>query len=179
MLDVGCGDGLFLKMLADNGIHAEGADMSAVAVGKCNQKGLKAKQASELGKLPFPNGSFDVVSILDVLEHTFFPLDLLKEASRIAPTVVVSTPNFASADARISALAGRVPRVLGEKKGHVYYMTLGKLLSLIGQAGLKPEARKFYFYGQERVVGGLLKTLLSARPSFFATEFVIRASRRR
>lgn len=67
ILDVGCGTGANLEMLSKFGA-AEGVDVSDEALEFCRAKGLTVhKGLAE--KLPFENGSFDVVTALDVIEH--------------------------------------------------------------------------------------------------------------
>ena len=81
ILDVGCGTGANLEMLANFGT-AEGVDVSDDALEFCKAKGLKAhKGLAE--KLPFEDESFDVVTALDVVEHLDDDIAGLKEMHRI------------------------------------------------------------------------------------------------
>ncbi len=81
ILDVGCGTGANLEMLANFGT-AEGVDVSDDALEFCKQKGLKAhKGLAE--KLPFEDESFDVVTALDVVEHLDDDIAGLKEMYRV------------------------------------------------------------------------------------------------
>ena len=68
ILDVGCGTGANLKMLAQFG-RAEGIDLSQQALDFCKERGLNGVQYGEAENLPFENGSYDLVTALDVLEH--------------------------------------------------------------------------------------------------------------
>ncbi len=84
ILDVGCGTGANLEMLANFGT-AEGVDVSDDALEFCRQKGLKAhKGLAE--SLPFADESFDVVTALDVVEHLDDDLAGLKEMNRVLKT---------------------------------------------------------------------------------------------
>lgn len=81
ILDVGCGTGANLEMLANFGA-AEGVDVSDDALEFCRQKGLKAhKGLAE--KLPFADESFDIVTALDVVEHLDDDVSGLKEMNRV------------------------------------------------------------------------------------------------
>jgi len=54
VLDLGCGDGFFLKELEKNGILGQGLDISDEAVRKAREKGLKVEQFDfSSQKLPF------------------------------------------------------------------------------------------------------------------------------
>ncbi|MET0754061.1 MAG: class I SAM-dependent methyltransferase [Pyrinomonadaceae bacterium] len=81
ILDVGCGTGANLEMLASFG-KAEGVDVSDDALEFCKQKGLKAhKGLAE--QLPFEDESFDLVTALDVVEHLDDDVSGLKEMNRV------------------------------------------------------------------------------------------------
>ncbi|HXG84121.1 MAG TPA: class I SAM-dependent methyltransferase [Pyrinomonadaceae bacterium] len=84
ILDVGCGTGGNLEMLAKFGA-AEGVDVSDDALEFCNSKGLTVhKGLAE--SLPFPDESFDVVTALDVVEHLDDDVAGLKEMNRVLKT---------------------------------------------------------------------------------------------
>jgi SAM-dependent methyltransferase len=84
ILDVGCGTGGNLEMLAKFGA-AEGVDVSDDALEFCKSKGLKVhKGLAE--SLPFADESFDVVTALDVVEHLDDDLAGLKEMHRVVKT---------------------------------------------------------------------------------------------
>ncbi len=81
ILDVGCGTGANLEMLAQFG-ESEGVDVSDDALEFCRLKGLKAhKGLAE--QLPFANEIFDVVTALDVVEHLDDDVAGLKEMHRV------------------------------------------------------------------------------------------------
>ncbi len=80
-LDVGCGTGANLEMLAKFG-EAEGVDVSDDALEFCRRKGLKVhKGLAE--ELPFDDESFEVVTALDVVEHLDDDIAGLKEMYRV------------------------------------------------------------------------------------------------
>lgn len=81
ILDVGCGTGANLEMLANFG-ESEGVDVSDDALEFCRAKGLKVhKGLAE--ELPFEDESFDVVTALDVVEHLDDDIGGLKEMNRV------------------------------------------------------------------------------------------------
>jgi SAM-dependent methyltransferase len=81
ILDVGCGTGANLEMLANFG-EPEGVDVSDDALEFCRQKGLKVhKGLAE--SLPFEDESFDLVTALDVVEHLDDDIAGLKEMNRV------------------------------------------------------------------------------------------------
>lgn len=82
ILDVGCGTGANLEMLAQFGT-AEGVDISAEALSFCRARGLTHVKQGEAESLPYPDGSFDLVTGLDVVEHLDDDVAGLKEMHRV------------------------------------------------------------------------------------------------
>ncbi len=81
ILDVGCGTGANLEMLANFG-EAEGVDVSYDALEFCRAKGLNA-QKGLAEELPFEDESFDIVTALDVVEHLDDDIAGLREMHRV------------------------------------------------------------------------------------------------
>jgi SAM-dependent methyltransferase len=69
-LDVGCAMGFVVEALRELGVDAEGVDVSAYAVDHA-APGARGHlgQASLLERLPFPDSAFDMVTVLETLEH--------------------------------------------------------------------------------------------------------------
>jgi SAM-dependent methyltransferase len=84
ILDVGCGTGANLEMLAQFG-SAEGVDVSDDALDFCRQKGLTV-QKGLAETLPYPNETFDVSTALDVIEHLDEDIAGLREMHRVTKT---------------------------------------------------------------------------------------------
>src|SRR5689334_22608453 len=82
ILDVGCGTGANLKMLARFG-SAEGVDISQQAVEFCRERGLDSVKLGAAEELPYENDSFDVVTALDVIEHLDDDVAGLREMRRV------------------------------------------------------------------------------------------------
>lgn len=82
ILDVGCGTGANLELLAEFG-EAEGVDVSPEALSFCRQRGLTRVKQGRAEALPFGNASFDVVAALDVVEHLDDDVAGLREMRRV------------------------------------------------------------------------------------------------
>ena len=81
ILDVGCGTGANLEMLSAFG-KAEGVDVSDDALEFCRRKGLTVEKGLA-EKLPYQDGTFDVTTALDVVEHLDDDIAGLKEMHRV------------------------------------------------------------------------------------------------
>lgn len=82
VLDLGCSVGYVLEAARREGLSAAGLDTAAFAVEACRSRGFRAEQGT-LDALPFPDGSFDIVTAKHVLEHTERPLAALAEIRRV------------------------------------------------------------------------------------------------
>jgi 2-polyprenyl-3-methyl-5-hydroxy-6-metoxy-1,4-benzoquinol methylase len=84
VVDLGCGQGVFLKLLEEKfkNIKIFGLDKEP-AVAELN-KNLRAEiQVADLRQTGFPNGFFDIVFCLDVLEHFKNLEEPIREIKRI------------------------------------------------------------------------------------------------
>jgi len=85
VVDVGCGDGVLAAALAElrPDLHISGLDVLV-------RPAARMPVAQFDGKvIPHGDASFDVALLVDVLHHTEAPEVLLREARRVARTVVV------------------------------------------------------------------------------------------
>jgi SAM-dependent methyltransferase len=94
ILDIGCGAGLFFNALSELG-HVEGIETEAAAV---NQSG-RWRSHIHLGSLETykPGSGFDVVLLLDVVEHVDAPLSLLRRVADLVEPgghMIVTVPAF-------------------------------------------------------------------------------------
>lgn len=86
LLDIGCGTGHYLAFFRELGLKVAGIDASRqmleVASGSLGTNiGLYEGNAE---KLPFDDNSFDIVTLITVLEFVPDPLKVLEEAARVA-----------------------------------------------------------------------------------------------
>ena len=96
ILDVGCGTGANLLMLSEYG-DAEGVDISEDALAFCRERGLEKVRLGAAEKLPYADGTFDLVTALDVVEHMDDDLAGLREMRRVlrpGGRVLLFVPTF-------------------------------------------------------------------------------------
>jgi ubiquinone/menaquinone biosynthesis C-methylase UbiE len=98
VLDLGCGDGLFLPELASAGGAVSGADRSTVALGRSAQREPSAT-LHEVGaneRLLIEDNSFERIWCSDTLEHVVDTQVVLSEARRVlvpGGRMLVATPD--------------------------------------------------------------------------------------
>lgn len=86
VLDVGCGGGFLANALAAEGMDVTGLDASASSLAVAERHDTTRSVRYEVGdayRLPYPDGSFDVVSAMDFLEHVTSPASVIGEAARV------------------------------------------------------------------------------------------------
>jgi SAM-dependent methyltransferase len=82
ILDVGCGTGANLQAFVRYG-STIGVDYSKEALDLCSRRNVNAVCLAQAERLPFADDSFDVVTALDLLEHTDEDLVALAEMQRV------------------------------------------------------------------------------------------------
>ena len=130
ILDVGCGTGANLKMLAAYG-KAEGVDISPQAVDFCHERGLDSVKLGAIEQLPYENDSFELVTALDVIEHLDDDIAGLREMRRVLRPdgrILVFVPAF-------MFLWG----VQDDVSNHRRRYTLPSLLKAVEEAGFSVE----------------------------------------
>lgn len=93
VLDVGCGDGSFLRNAADMGWTAVGTDTDPLVVSNARKAGLDVRQ----GTIEEVDGPFDAITISHVIEHVHDPVGVIRSCfARLAPggTLWIETPNI-------------------------------------------------------------------------------------
>ena len=96
ILDVGCGTGANVHSFAHLAT-AVGIDASMDALHFCQSRGIKTVSLSPVEDLPFGCRVFDIVTALDVLEHTDDDLSSLREIHRVTKhhgLVLITVPAY-------------------------------------------------------------------------------------
>jgi 2-polyprenyl-3-methyl-5-hydroxy-6-metoxy-1,4-benzoquinol methylase len=104
LLDVGCATGSFLHAMKQRGWQVQGVEPITHAAAQAQHLFGLEVFVGLLEEAAYPDATFDVVTLWDVLEHVADARTTLQEASRILKPgglLVCSVPNPASVEARL------------------------------------------------------------------------------
>lgn len=153
LLDFGCGFGEFLEMCRLFGIQAHGVDRS-----NARRSGAGVQIHAELDDVP---GTFDAITMFEVLEHVDDPLGLLAALrKRLNPggLMVVEVPDTSG----VSGIRDRGTYCKIHPLDHINAFTPQSLICIMAQAGFKPIGKgpAFVTTSLKRVAKDLAKASL-------------------
>ena len=129
-LDVAFGQGALLDAAARRNWRCYGSELSSVALRKGRARGF----VTAAGTSDFENGSFDVVSMVEFVEHVEDPSSFLREARRVlrpGGCLYITTPNAWSANRWLLGAAWSV----FAPPDHVTIFTPGAMTRLLTSNG--------------------------------------------
>lgn len=132
VLDVGCGTGYNLEFLRGRGWRMVGIDRQPAGGASAR---LAPVLAADALSLPFASGSFDLVFMLDVLEHVEDGAAVREVARVLKPggTLLVTVPAFPFLWSRRDQVAG-----------HLRRYRAASLDRVLRQAGFEPIETRYY-----------------------------------
>jgi SAM-dependent methyltransferase len=139
LLDIGCGDGALLEVARQAKIESVGTEISEDL--RRDVQGRIGKDAIVCADLiRLPPHQYDVVTLINVLEHLPNPNEVLEAASGLLTpggVLLVHVPNLGGLPARLRGANWHHIEPLT----HLYYFTARTLKALVSRAGLKPVGR--------------------------------------
>lgn len=145
VLDVGCGDGDLLELLArTKNVDGRGIELSQEGVNASVTRGLSVIQGDADTDLhDYPDNAFDYVILSQTIQATRNPRDVLIQMKRIGKRLIVSLPNFGNWRIRLQLLwSGQMPitRSLDQKwydTPNIHLCTVRDFVELCDEVGLK------------------------------------------
>lgn len=187
VLDLGCAGGEFAAQVAELGHRVTGVDAvdSKQARARCDE--FLHADLDEGVPVELRSGTFDVVVLADVLEHTRNPKQVLDEAVEcLAPDgkLLISVPNFAHWYPRARVALGMFDYdqrgILDET--HLRFFTRRSFLQLLDSVGLQVNVTSTSAspvgsaLGSGRLGSTIRHATLRIRPTLFAYQFLVQAA---
>jgi methionine biosynthesis protein MetW len=195
ILDLGCGDGRFAEEIINvSNCTIYGLDSNKLAISEARRRKIKAKVYDIEKALPYDDQSFDVIFLLDTLEHLYNIDHIFCEIHRVLKKdgiIVVSFVNSFDLKNRILLLTGKEMMHWAHKKYHhrswnnphirfprvadvadllkKYHLYIQKIQYNFNSAGIIPQRFTPRF---------MRKLILKLFPNLFSGKFVILASKR-
>ena len=142
ILDVGCAAGYFLRVMAEKGHEVRGVEVSeAIAARAVEHLGTERVHIGTLDSVPadkpgYDKGSFDLVTMWDVIEHVPDPKQLLEEAkAMLRPDghLILETQNV---DSRFATLLGLKWHHFKHQE-HIFHFNPDTVRRVLEQAGFE------------------------------------------
>ena len=120
VLDMGCGDGHYTIRYWDQGRPRSltGVDAAVAAIRvACEQRQARPIrfEVADVHVLPFADNSFDLALVQSILHHDDRPADIVREAFRVAPVILIHEPNGNNLGLKMIEKTSRYHREHGEK----------------------------------------------------------------
>jgi len=179
VLDLGCGDGVFLEFLRDQRqVRGTGLEIDQGYITAAISRGLNVvEQNMDEGLSNFPDHSFDTVVLALALQAVNYPDRVLEEMLRIGREGIVTFPNFGHWRCRLMlGIRGHMP-VSGfmpytwYNTPNIHFCTVNDFEDLCRDKGIRILARN--------MVGNTRRQPILARkwPNLFATTAIYRITR--
>ena len=151
-LDVGCGAGTMLEAAEARGWEATGTEVASSAVQPLRERGLDVR-LGELGELGMPERGFDVVTVVEVVEHLADPESLLQDVARLlrpGGAVYLTTPHGRGVSARRLGVGWSVVA----PPEHLQLFSANGIRSLVRRTGFVPRSLRTHGVNPAELVRG-------------------------
>ncbi|MGI8663287.1 MAG: methyltransferase domain-containing protein [Acidimicrobiales bacterium] len=157
LLDIGCGMGLFVEVAAAAGWDAWGIDLNGHAVKWAQENISDHVQCATVRDVDFADGSFDCITMFDVIEHLADPREELSDVWRLlrpGGLLVLVTPD---AGALVSRALGAGWLEMKRAPEHLQFFTVRGMAQLLALSGFT--AYEWHSIGKISTVRNMLADL--------------------
>jgi 2-polyprenyl-3-methyl-5-hydroxy-6-metoxy-1,4-benzoquinol methylase len=158
-LDVGCAHGYTVELLASLGYEAYGCDLSMVYLRNYAKKVARNLVRGDAHKLPFHDGSFDIITVFELLEHLGNQHEFLGNCFnclRPKGILVLQTPRGTpSVDGVLSRILARAVSKSSNVEHHISALASSSdLTSLLNRSGFTSHVETWYLLPLDATIFG-------------------------
>jgi 2-polyprenyl-3-methyl-5-hydroxy-6-metoxy-1,4-benzoquinol methylase len=146
VLDIGCAAGFFLETARRRGWSPQGVEISDYAACHARDNLSLDVSTGDFVTLELPTDKFDLVLMMDVIEHLTSPKKGLQKVNNVLKSgglLVIETPNFDSAPAKVLG----VEWGLIAPEHHLFYFTPTTLKKMLEATGFEIVSMTFPRWG--------------------------------
>jgi len=142
-LDIGCAFGFLLKRLKNDFTELHGIDISEYAVERAKKEITSAKIQKvniDADGLPYPDEYFDLITALDMLEHTKSiekNLNIIASKIKKGGYLIITVPINDS-------WAGKIFRFFDKDASHISVLSRGEIFKMIENSGFKILEKNYF-----------------------------------
>lgn len=175
ILDIGSGNGNLFDLLLQNGFQKNNlyaSDISTKALEICKEKGYNT--LSQTNRIDI---NFDIITMIDVLEHIENPEHFLTELTQHTNELIIVVPNFNSYKQRIEVLQGKIPfQNKIQRGGHILWVNHHFLLNLFEKCNLSI-VDTYHLFSKTNDKKSLSYKVQNIFPNLFANSFGYRVEK--
>lgn len=160
LLDCGCGLGYLLDVAEDRGYSVQGIERNRYAVDKIRRKFRFPVHHGDV--MNFSGGPFDVVTMLDLIEHLKNPFAAIDKVRTLLKPGGVFAMSTMDSDSLVSRLMGSRLEDFRRTREHLYFFNRPVLRAMLERAGF--EILAVDTYGITLTTAELCKRLRLALP---------------
>ena len=152
-LDVGCGAGALVEAAARAGWRVQGTEVAPQPVDRLRSRGFDVLRG-RVQDLQLPEAAYDVVTLLEVLEHVSDPRALIASAAgllRPGGVLYLTTPHARGVSARVLGLGWSV---VGPPE-HLQLLSVGGVRAMANASGLVEESVQTHAVNPHELLGAL------------------------
>ncbi len=135
LLDIGCATGYLLELAQEKGCDCSGVEVSSFAAKEASKKFPKRIFNGTIEQAKYKDKQFDIITMIDLLEHVTDPIKTLNEVKRILKPdgyILIVTPNIDSVWVK---LLGK--KWTNFKEEHIFYFSPISLKFMTEKTNLK------------------------------------------
>ncbi len=187
VLDYGCGVAPYLAYFQSRGMKMSGAEITLSVVDTYRAAGFDVRLIERLDCIPFPDGEFDAVYMMQVFEHIAHPHEFLREIHRVLKTggiLYAAMPNARSLWRKVfrtNWVSGWFPpfHIFVYNRASITALATGSGFEVIRAWSSTPESwfrlnLKAAFFRSDDKLDGVQRTWLDVAPTRIASAVVLR-----